>query len=264
MSASNDVDNTAAGLPSFRLDGQVIVLTGASSGLGARFARVLDGLGATVIMAARRLDRLEMLASELQRAEAAVCDVAVPGAQEALVASVFAKHGKISGVIANAGITNTIPAWKESRDDFDRVISIDLVAPYELARAAAFAMKSTGGSIVMVASAAGLGSTPLLPQAGYVAAKTGLIGLTRELAMQWGRYGIRVNALCPGMFPSEMTVELTGPGGDEIKAMFESALPMRRVGQEHELDGALAFLLSQASTYMTGQILAIDGGASTS
>jgi NAD(P)-dependent dehydrogenase (short-subunit alcohol dehydrogenase family) len=115
-----------------------------------------------------------------------------------------------------------------------------------------------GGSIVNIASAAAFRSTPLLPQASYSAAKAGLVGLTRELALQWSRYNVRVNALCPGMFRSEMTSELTD--SDELRTAFERSVPLGRIGQEHELDAALAFLASPASSYMTGQTLVIDGG----
>jgi NAD(P)-dependent dehydrogenase (short-subunit alcohol dehydrogenase family) len=245
----------------FRLDGRVIILTGASSGLGARFARVIDGLGASVVLAARRLDRIEPLAATLRSAFAFQCDVGETGANEALVGATIERFGRLDGVVANAGIANTLPAAKETTPDFSHVIAIDLVAPFDLARSALPHLRATNGSIVMVASAAGHGSTPLLPQAGYVAAKTGLVGLTRELAMQWARYNVRVNALCPGMFPSEMTAELTD---DPTRlAAFESTIPMKRVGREHELDGALMFLLSDASSYMTGQSVIVDGGVGT-
>jgi hypothetical protein len=164
-------------------------------------------------------------------------------------------------VIANAGISNAVPATKEHVSEYRRVVEIDLVAPFALARAAQPAMRAQrSGSIVMVASVAGMRSSSLLPQAGYVAAKTGLIGLTRELGLQWARHGIRVNALCPGMFPSGMTADVTSHA--DVKSMFESATPLGRLGREEELDGALAFLASDASSYMTGQTLVIDGGIS--
>jgi NAD(P)-dependent dehydrogenase (short-subunit alcohol dehydrogenase family) len=250
-------------LSPFRLDGRVVILTGASSGLGARFAEVLDALGATTVLAARRLDRLTTLASSLQRAEAVACDVGVSGANEDLVAHVVKTHGRLDAVVANAGISNTVPAVKEDPDAFRHVVDIDLVAPYALARAAVPAMRATGegGSIVMVSSAAAVVSTTFLPQAGYVAAKAGLAGLTRELSLQWSRYNIRVNALCPGMFPSEMTTDVVE--NPAIKEAFESVIPLRRLGATHELDGALAFLVSSASTYMTGQTLVVDGGLAT-
>jgi NAD(P)-dependent dehydrogenase (short-subunit alcohol dehydrogenase family) len=247
-------------LAPFRLDDRVAVLTGASSGLGARFARVLDGLGATVVLAARRTDRLEVLAGELRNAVAVRCDVAEPGANEDLVATTVDRFGRLDVVVANAGVADTLPAVRESVEGFGRVVHIDLVAPFALAKAAVAVMKGQpeGGAIVNVASAAAFGSTTLLPQASYVAAKAGLVGLTRELALQWSRYPIRVNALCPGVFPSEMTALLVET--DDLRNVFEETIPLKRVGREDELDGALAFLASPASSYMTGQTLVIDGG----
>jgi NAD(P)-dependent dehydrogenase (short-subunit alcohol dehydrogenase family) len=246
----------------FRLDGKVAVVTGASSGIGARFAQVLDRLGATVVLAARRADRIEALAKDLDRGHAVTCDVSERGASAALIADVVERHERIDVVVANAGITNTIPALKEPAESFSEVINVDLVAPFELAQAAVANMRQRkeGGAIVNTASAAAVRSTPMLPQASYVAAKTGLIGLTRELALQWARYGVRVNALCPGMFPSEMTAELVE--SEELTAAFVTKVALGRVGQAHELDGALAFLASPASSYMTGQILVVDGGGS--
>jgi NAD(P)-dependent dehydrogenase (short-subunit alcohol dehydrogenase family) len=247
---------------SFRLDGKVAIVTGASSGIGARFARVLDALGASVVLSARRTDRLESLAASLRHAEAIPCDVSAQGASAALVDAAFERLGRVDVVVANAGVTETTPAIKEPVERFAEVVTIDLVAPFELAQAAVKHMRTVGegGSIVNIASAAAFHSTPLLPQASYSAAKTGLVGLTRELALQWARYGVRVNALCPGMFPSEMTAELVE--SDELRTAFEARVPLRRVGQAHELDAAIAFLASPASSYMTGQTLVIDGGGS--
>jgi NAD(P)-dependent dehydrogenase (short-subunit alcohol dehydrogenase family) len=244
----------------FRLDDKVAVLTGASSGLGARFARVLDGLGAAVVLAARRTDRLQDLAADLRDAATVSCDVGEAGSSEKLVATTVERFGRVDVVVANAGIANTVPALRETVEDYGRVVHIDLVAPFALARAAAQVMKTQpeGGTIVNVASVAAFGSSSLLPQASYVAAKTGLVGLTRELALQWARYPIRVNALCPGMFPSEMTTELVDH--DELRGLFEETVPLRRVGRPDELDGALAYLASSASSYMTGQTLVVDGG----
>ncbi|HZQ84055.1 MAG TPA: SDR family oxidoreductase [Acidimicrobiales bacterium] len=247
-------------LAAFRLDGKVAIVTGASSGLGGRFAQVLDSLGAAVVVSARRADRIEKLAASLSRGEAIPCDVSQRGASAALVASTIERLGRVDVVVANAGVTETTPAIKESVDRFAEVVDIDLVAPFELAQAAAQNMRERGegGSIVNIASGASFRSSPLLPQASYSAAKTGLVGLTRELALQWSRYNVRVNALCPGMFRSEMTMELTD--SDELRAAFERSVPLRRIGAEHELDSALAFLASPASSYMTGQTLVVDGG----
>ncbi len=261
LSSANE--NTSAGfdpLVPFRLDGQVAIVTGASSGIGARAARVLDALGATVVVSARRTDRIEAVAATLQRGHAVTCDVSEAGASAALVQAVIAAHGRVDVVIANAGITTVVPALRESVERFAEVITVDLVAPFELAQAAAEHLRGEKrpGSIVNVASAAAFSSTAFLPQAGYVASKTGLVGLTRELALQWARYGIRVNALCPGMFPSEMTADLVN--SDELRARFEKGVPLQRVAREDELDGAIAFLASAASSYVTGQALVVDGG----
>ena len=249
-------------LAPFRLDGKVAVLTGASSGLGARFARVLDGAGARVVLAARRKERLEALAAELSDAAVVACDVAEPGAADALVAEAVDRFGAVDIVVNTAGVTTLTPALRESAEDFRHVLDVNLVAPFLVARAAAAVMREQQreGSIVNVASAAAFKSSPMLPQAGYVSSKTGVRGLTRELALQWARYGIRVNAVAPGMFPSEMTTGLVD--NDELRTEFERSLPLRRVGKEHELDGILLFLAGDASTYVTGQTFVVDGGGS--
>jgi NAD(P)-dependent dehydrogenase (short-subunit alcohol dehydrogenase family) len=250
-------------LAQFRLDGSVAIVTGASSGIGARAAHVLDTLGATVVVSARRTDRIEALAASLAHGVAIPCDVSVPGASAALVAQTVERLGTVDVVIANAGITTTAPALQEPPDRFAEVIGVDLVAPFELAQAtvAHLRVAKHGGSIVNVASAAAFSSTSLLPQAGYVAAKTGLVGLTRELALQWARYDVRVNALCPGMFASEMTSALVDV--DELRTHFEQSVPMQRIGRPHELDGAIAFLASPASSYVTGTTILVDGGGRT-
>jgi NAD(P)-dependent dehydrogenase (short-subunit alcohol dehydrogenase family) len=182
------------------------------------------------------------------------------GASAGLVADAAERCGRVDVVIANAGITEVTPASRETPARFAEVVHVDLVAPFEIAQAAVPHLRAAGGgSIVNIASAAAFSVSPLLPQASYVASKTGLVGLTRELALQWARYGIRVNALCPGMFPSEMTQLLVD--NEEIRAPFEAELAMKRIGAPHELDAAVAFLASPASSYMTGQTLVVDGGA---
>jgi NAD(P)-dependent dehydrogenase (short-subunit alcohol dehydrogenase family) len=247
-------------LDAFRLDGRVAIVTGASSGLGARFARVLDGLGARLILAARRKDRLEALASQLRDAAVVAGDLTEPNATSELVEAALARFERLDIVICNAGTTHVTPAQRESTDDFRRVIDLNLIVSFALARDAAAVMKTQGdgGAIIHIASSAALRSTPLLPQAGYVASKASLIGLTRELALQWARYGIRVNAIAPGMFPSELTAPLFN--SDELRTSFETTVPLRRLGREDELDGVLAFLASDASSYVTGQTYVVDGG----
>lgn len=247
-------------LGQFRLDGKVALVTGASSGIGARAARVLDALGAKVAVSARRTDRIEQLAASLSEGAAFTCDVSQPGASARLVGQTVERFGRVDVVVANAGIAAVTPALRERIDGFAEVVNVDLVAPFELGQAAVQHMREAkhGGTIVNVASAAAFSSTVHLPQAGYVAAKTGLVGLTRELAFQWARYGVRVNALCPGMFPTEMTADLVD--SDELRTRFEADLPLRRIARADELDGAIAFLASEASSYVTGQALVVDGG----
>jgi NAD(P)-dependent dehydrogenase (short-subunit alcohol dehydrogenase family) len=178
------------------------------------------------------------------------------------VAHTVEQLGSVDIVVNNAGITTVTPALRESAEEFRRVVDVNLVAPFLVARAAAAVMREhgRGGSIVNVASAAGYKSSPMLPQAAYVSSKTGVRGLTRELALQWARYGIRVNAVAPGMFPSEMTTDLVD--NDELRTAFEQSVPLRRVGREDELDGILLYLASDASTYVTGQTFVVDGGGS--
>ncbi len=251
-----DLDPTA----SFRLDDKVVVLTGASSGIGARFASVLDAAGADVVLAARRAERLESLAADLERATVVACDVSDTGDRRRLVETALERHGRIDVLVNNAGITQVTPALDETDDDFARVVDVDLVAPFTLSRDVARAMIDDGvaGSIVNVASILGIVGTGQIPQAGYAAAKGGLINLTRELAAQWGRRGLRVNALAPGWFPTEMTGDMF----EEERSLkwMERKTVLGRGGRLDELDGALLFLAGDASTYVTGQVLAVDGG----
>lgn len=248
-------------LASFRLDGRVAVVTGASGGLGERFARVLHAAGAHVVVTARRADRLDALVADLgDRATAHPCDLTDGTQRTALITETAAALGRLDVLVNNAGATKVVPALDETDDDFAEIVGVDLLAPFSLCREAARVMigQDGGGSIVNVASILGVVGTGQVPQSGYAAAKGGLINLTRELAAQWARQGVRVNALAPGWFRSEMTADMF----EDERSMdwVGRKAPMGRGGEPHELDGALLFLAGDASTYVTGQILAVDGG----
>ncbi|MEV6657292.1 SDR family NAD(P)-dependent oxidoreductase [Nocardia fluminea] len=247
----------------FRLDGKVAVVTGASSGLGVGFARALAHAGADVVLAARRVDRLEqtraMVESHGRRALVVACDVADPDACTAVITSAMAEFGHVDVLVNNAGVGRSIPATRETPDEFRTVIDINLNGTYWMAQAAGRVM-GPGSSIINIASVLGLTSV-LMPQAAYSASKAGVIGLTRDLAQQWsGRKGIRVNAIAPGYFVSEMTGEIDGSLMD--KHVIPRTL-LGRLGAEHELSPALLFLASDASTYVTGITLPVDGGILT-
>jgi NAD(P)-dependent dehydrogenase (short-subunit alcohol dehydrogenase family) len=246
------------------LAGKVVLVTGASSGLGVQLARALSAAGATPVLAARRAELLAEVVAELPGADAIPCDVTSEDDRERLVLAVVERQGRIDGLVNNAGMGATAPALRTSAETFSRVLELNLVAPYALSRLVAERMRNSGsdghaGAIVNVASVMGLRSLGEIPDAAYVASKAGLIGLTRELASQWGRYGIRVNAVAPGFFASEMTAEL-GSDADSFPDWLTSQTPLRRGGRPGELDEAILFLLGQGSSFVTGHVLTVDGG----
>ena len=246
----------------FRLDGRVAVVTGASSGLGAGFAVALAHAGADVVLGARRADRLAETAKAVEavgrRAVAVATDVANPHDCTALAAAAMDAFGRLDVLVNNAGVGTAVPALREEPGEFRRVVEVNLEGAYWMAQACARHM-APGSSIVNIASTLGLISS-YAPQAAYSATKAGLIGLTRDLSQQWaGRRGIRVNAVAPGYFASEMTSQIP-PG--QLAAFVSSRSPLGRLGEQHELDAAVVFLASPASSYVTGSTLAVDGGMS--
>lgn len=247
--------------PLFDLAGRVAVVTGASSGLGARFSRVLRERGADVVLAGRRADRLSALAAELgeDHAEPVATDVADEEAMRGLLDRALKRFGRLDIMINNAGIVDESPAETQSLGDFERVLKVNLSAVFMGCREAAQVMLPSGrGSIINIASVAGFVSlSDRYLMAAYIASKTGVVGLTRELAAQWAARGVRVNAIAPGWFPTELTGQLSNV---DMVRWINQRTPIGRAGLPGELDGAVVFLASDASSYVVGQTLVVDGG----
>jgi NAD(P)-dependent dehydrogenase (short-subunit alcohol dehydrogenase family) len=243
----------------FSLEGRTAIVTGASGGLGAHFATVLADAGAHVIASARRADKLEELAASHERIEACVCDVVDADSREALLAAALAHDGRVDVLINNAGIGDAAAAEEEPIETFQRMVDVNLVASFAVAQLVGRQMLEQGsGAIVNLASMFGLVASAPLNQASYCASKGGVVNLTRQLGAEWARRGVRVNALAPGFFPSDMT---TGISEDE-KAMkwVRRNAPIGRMGELKELDGTLLLLASDAGAYIVGQTIAVDGG----
>lgn len=243
----------------FSLRGKVAVVTGASSGLGVAFARALAEAGADVVLAARRVDRLKETALLVeqagQRALPVQLDVANPAEAKAVVDAAVREFGRVDILVNNAGIGTAVPALRETPEQFTQVIDVNLNGCYWMAQACAAVMEP-GSSIVNISSVLGI-TTAGLPQAAYAASKAGLIGLTRDLAQQWsGRRGIRVNAIAPGFFTSEMTDQYQD---GYLESQIGRVL-VNRLGDPAELAAAVVFLAGAAGGYVTGQTLAVDGG----
>ena len=246
-------------LDKFRLDGKVVVITGASSGLGVAFAQGFAEAGASVALGARRVEGLESTKALVEAVgRQAICvrtDVTKPEDCTALAQAAFDAFGRVDILINNAGVGTAVPALKETPEQFLSVLDVNLNGTYWMAQACARLMLP-GSAIINVSSVLGLiASTD--PQAAYASSKAAVIGLTRDLAAQWtGRKGIRVNTLAPGFFPSEMT-EQYKPGHMDFVAQMT---PAKRLGDPAELAAAAVFLASDAASYITGVTLAVDGG----
>lgn len=246
-------------LDRFSLHGKVAVVTGASSGLGVAFAKGLAEAGADVVLGARRMQRLvgiqAMVEATGQRALSVETDVSRPGDCQRLVDRAVAEFGHVDVLVNNAGVGTAVPAVRETVEQFEQVVAVNLNGCYWMAQACGRVMQP-GSSIINISSVLGL-TTAGLPQAAYSASKAGLLGLTRDLAQQWaGRRGIRVNALAPGFFTSEMTDQY--PAGYLEKQMHR--VPLQRKGDPEELAAAVVFLASPAGGYVNGQTLVVDGG----
>jgi NAD(P)-dependent dehydrogenase (short-subunit alcohol dehydrogenase family) len=246
-------------LDMFSLRGKVAIVTGASSGLGVAFAQALAEAGADVALGARRLDRLEETKGLVEaaggRALAVATDVADPQSCRNLVEATMLEFGRVDVLVNNAGVGTAVPASRETPEQFRAVIDVNLNGAYWMAQSCGRAM-ARGSSIVNIASVLGL-TTAGLPQAAYAASKAALMGLTRDLAQQWtARKGIRVNAIAPGFFASEMTEQYDAGYLDLVMQRVVAG----RMGDARELAATLVWLCSDAGGYVTGQTIVVDGG----
>jgi gluconate 5-dehydrogenase len=246
----------------FTLDGRVAIVTGGSRGLGREMAEGLAEAGASLMLCARRDEWLTPTVTELRaqgfRVEGMLCDVAKPADVQATIDRTIAIYGKVDILINNAGVTWAAEPEQMPLDKWQKVIDINLTGAFLFAQAAARDMLTRRwGRIINTASIAGMHASVHGPHyAPYAATKAGLIGLTRELAVSWARQGIRVNAIAPGFFHSRLA--------DGAIAMNEAAIkassPIPRVGDAGELKGVAVFLAADASNYITGQTIVVDGG----
>lgn len=256
---------------SIDLSGRVAFVTGASSGLGAQFARTLAHAGAGVVLASRRMERLKELRAQIEGeggdAHVVELDVTDADSIRSAVAHAETEMGSIDILVNNSGVSTTQRIQDVTADDYDFVFGTNVrgaffvaqeVGKRMLARSRGAAPGSfTGGRIINIASMAGL---RVLPQIGvYCMSKAAVVHMTRAMALEWGRYGINVNALAPGFFPSKMTKGvLQSFGADKLAAHA----PLRRIGDDDDLKGAALLFASPAGKHITGQILAVDGGVS--
>jgi NAD(P)-dependent dehydrogenase (short-subunit alcohol dehydrogenase family) len=242
----------------FRLDGRVAVVTGASSGLGSRFATVLHGAGAHVVLSARREDRLRQVAERLgTRVTVIAGDLRESAVRSALIDETAQRCGRLDILVNNAGTCDGGALHQQSLAELTGVLDLNLVAALDLCRLAApLLFTQPGSAVVNVASIYGLTGSRS-PMAAYNASKGALVNLTRHLAAQWGSHGVRVNALAPGFFPTELTGRLTDPAQ---RALIEQRTVLGRIPELAELDGPLLFLASPASSYVSGHVLTVDGG----
>lgn len=245
----------------FDLSGKAAIVTGAGSGLGRQFAVTLAQAGARVALMGRRLEGLTRVAQEIEgfdgRAVALKIDVLDAASIRAAIAAAETELGPIAILVNNAGVSVHKPLLEQTEEDWDKVVDTNLKGAWLVAQETARHMVRLGhgGSIINIASVLGLRASGAVP--GYVASKAGLVHLTRAMALELARHKIRVNALCPGYFATDMTKEfLASPQAEKLI----KSVPQRRVGDAADLDGPLLLLASEAGSYMTGSIIVIDGG----
>jgi NAD(P)-dependent dehydrogenase (short-subunit alcohol dehydrogenase family) len=244
----------------FSIADRAVLLTGASAGIGRRFAGVLAGAGARVGLVARRGELLDQMCAELPGCVAIPADLSDPDVAEAVVERAVEQLGPIEVLVNNAAyIAGGVTAEDESLADIQTTLAVNLVAPIRLAQAVYPAMKAAGrGSIVNVTSMVAEVGIGRFPQATYAASKGGLAAITREWAAQWSRHGVRVNAIAPGFIETEMTKSVIHH--EKVQRWITANTLLPRHGRTEDFDGALLFLASDASAYITGQTITVDGG----
>ena len=248
------------------LSGRVALVTGGSRGLGLQIAEALGEMGAKLAITARKQDELDSAVAHLQKqniqAISQVCDIGKREAIAPLADAVLKRFGKVDILVNNAGATWGAPAEQHPLEAWDKLVSLNLSGAFVLTQRIAVKsmIPAKWGRIINVASIAGLlGQDPrFAPTAAYTATKHGLVGLTRQLAAEWGVHGITVNAICPGFFPSKMTKATL----DKMSASILELTPNRRLGGNEDLKGLAVLLASEASRHISGQAIAVDGGAS--
>lgn len=247
----------------FDLKGQVAIVTGASIGLGHQMAEALAEAGADLVICARKVARCEKAAEDLRalgvKALPLGCDVTVPADVYGVVARTLEEFGRIDILVNNAGISWGTPAVDMSLENWNKVMATNVTGTFLFSQAVGRVMiRQQRGKIINIGSVAGLGGAPpeIVDAVGYSASKGAVISLSRDLACKWARHGININVLAPGWFPTHMSGWVLEHLGDRILPQ----IPLGRFGRDYDLKGAIVFLASRASDYMTGQVLVVDGG----
>ncbi|MBX6763914.1 MAG: SDR family oxidoreductase [Rubrobacteraceae bacterium] len=249
----------------FRLDGKTALVTGGGRGLGRQMAEALSEAGANVVICSRRMEQLEEARRGMEKAGGRVlalaCDVTEPEDVERVVSAAFEEFGGVDVLVNNSGATWGAPAVEMPLEKFDHVLRVNVRGTFLMSQAVGRRMieRGSGGVIVNVSSVAGLvgGNPEYMQTVGYSSSKGAVISMTRDLATAWARHGIRVNAVAPGWFPTKMSRGLMEMFGERMLA----DIPMGRFGEPDDIKGVVVFLASPASSYMTGQTVVVDGGA---
>ncbi len=249
----------------FDLTGQVAIVTGCSTGLGVQMAKALANQGAKIVALARRKEKIDEVAAEINKTFgvetlAVQCDITDTAKVDAAVDEVLAKFGRIDIVINNAGTGAVAPAEDITDEQFNGELNVDLGGTFKVCKKKKkkAMIPAKYGRIINIASMYGMVGNKVAPASPYHAAKGGVVNLTRGLAAEWGKYGINVNAICPGYFYSPLTKETLD--SEFFQQNAQTMIPLSRYGNEGELDTAAIFLASPASSYVTGVILPVDGG----